>query len=347
MKALDPTASSLAIRSADEKGAVDAPFIILIPVYNDWSALEMLLGALDTALLASNLTAEILVVDDGSASTYKDEGMPEWAFKAIRSVEILELARNLGHQRAITIGLAYIEDNKRCQAVVVMDGDGEDDPKDVPRLIQAYREEDRSKVVFALRAKRSESLAFRVCYSLYRASYFMLSGSKVRFGNFSIIPYPLLRRLVVVSEIWNHYAAGVLKAKIPYKEIPTNRSRRLLGRSRMSFVSLVMHGLGAISVHGDVAGVRALIATVLLIAVSLIAISIVVVIRATTDLAIPGWASTLTASFFIILMQAVMVALLFAFMVLNSRSSSGFLPRRDYVYFVSSTRKIFPRHDHA
>ncbi|HWP41975.1 MAG TPA: glycosyltransferase [Blastocatellia bacterium] len=347
METFNPALYSSTARTADEKNAADAPFIILIPVYNDWAALDMLFNALDAALAGSKLTADVLVVDDGSTVSYNEANQGEKAFDAIQSIEILELARNLGHQRAIAVGLAYIEDNKRCQAVIVMDADGEDDPKDVPRLIQAYNDEARSKVVFALRAKRSESLVFKIFYSLYRTIYYLLSGSKVRFGNFSIIPYQLLRRLVVVSEIWNHYAAGILKARIPYKEIPTNRSRRLDGRSSMSFVSLVLHGLGAISVHGDVVGVRALIATVLLIIISAIAISIVVVIRATTDLAIPGWASTLTASFFIILMQAVMVALLFAFMVLNSRSSSGFLPRRDYVYFVLSTRRVFPGNDRS
>jgi glycosyltransferase involved in cell wall biosynthesis len=343
MKSIDPSPSPSTIGSLDEDRPASAPFIILIPVYNDWAALELLFDALDSALAQGNLTAEILAVDDGSTSPYKETLGDRPRFSAIQGIEILELARNLGHQRAIAVGLAYIEDNKACEAVVVMDADGEDDPKDVPNLIRAYEDEERGKVVFARRARRSESWAFKVCYSLYRAIYYMLSGSKVRVGNFSIIPYELLRRLVVVSEIWNHYAAGILKAKIPYTEVPTNRSRRLVGRSRMSFVSLVMHGLGAISVHGDVVGVRALIATVLLILFSAVAISIVVVIRATTDLAIPGWASTLTTSFFIILMQAVMVALLFSFMILGSRSSSGFLPRRDYLYFVLGPRKVYPR----
>ncbi|MEW6131444.1 MAG: glycosyltransferase [Acidobacteriota bacterium] len=316
--------------------------LIVTPIFNDWEAFELLLDALDASLQADNLEVDILAIDDGSSRPFC--GLKQInRFKAIRHLEILELARNLGHQRAIAVGLAYVEANKPCEAVIVMDSDGEDDPKEVPRLVQAYKRQAESKVIFALRTRRSESRTFRIFYVLYKGIYYLLSGSKVRVGNFSIIPCAMLKRLVVVSEIWNHYAAGILKAKIPYAEIPTARGRRLAGRSRMNFVSLVMHGLGAISVHGDIIGVRALLATLGLITISIVAIAIVIIIRTATTYAIPGWASTLVTSFFIILMQAVMIVLLFAFMILNGRSNLGFLPRRDYSHFVIGLKKIFPK----
>ena len=52
--------------------------------------------------------------------------------------ETLRLRRNLGHQRAIAIGLAHVQQATGCDAVVVMDSDGEDTPEGVAQLLRAY-----------------------------------------------------------------------------------------------------------------------------------------------------------------------------------------------------------------
>jgi len=313
--------------------------LIMIPVFNDWKSLEILLTNLDEVFNIRNCSSQVLVVDDGSnISSYNNFIVP--TFTALKKINILELRRNLGHQRAIAVGLAYIEANVSCQAVVVMDGDGEDDPKDVLRLIDKCAQEGYSKVVFAKRTKRSESQTFKFFYLVYKCFYQLLTGQKIRIGNFSIIPYKILQRLVVVSEIWNHYAAGLLKARVPYTEISSIRSSRLAGQSQMNFVSLVIHGLSAISVYGDIAGVRLLITTCLLIFLTIIAIMTVVIIKFNTDLAIPGWTSYIIALFFIILMQAVIISLFFIFLVLSGRNNSNFLPQRDYHYFILGLKQV-------
>ena len=46
---------------------------------------------------------------------------------------VLRLRRNVGHQRAIALGLTYLQVEAGCEAVIVMDADGEDRPADVPR----------------------------------------------------------------------------------------------------------------------------------------------------------------------------------------------------------------------
>ena len=70
-------------------------------------------------------------------------------------------AQALGHQRAIATGLCYAHDHLPAHVVVVMDGDGEDAPQDVPRLLDQVRATDGRKIVFAERTKRSESVVFR------------------------------------------------------------------------------------------------------------------------------------------------------------------------------------------
>ena len=258
------------------------------------------------------------------------------SFAALRRIDVLRLRRNLGHQRAIAIGLAYVEDCLQAGAVVVMDGDGEDDPADVPRLLERLDEEGNGKIVFAERARRSESLVFRIFYALFKLLHLFLTGKGVRVGNFSAIPRRRLSSLVVVAEIWNHYAAAVFRSRQPYCMIPTYRSRRLCGSSSMNFVSLVTHGLSAISVYSDVVGVRLLVMSIILAFLTLAGMVGAVLVRLATNLAIPGWASYTVGILLVLFVQAIMAAFVFSFVILGSRHGTTFLPRRDYSFFIGS-----------
>jgi glycosyltransferase involved in cell wall biosynthesis len=319
--------------------------VVLLPVYNDWPALGKLLGGLDRAFESARIEAEILVVDDGSTEPFDPSAVGSGdEFRAISRVDVLHLRRNLGHQRAIAVGLAFVEaERPESPAVVLMDSDGEDDPGDVPRLVERARLEGWRKIVFAERTKRSESWRFQMFYFLYRVTHRVLTGRWVRIGNFSVIPRARLSGLVATPELWNHYAAAAFASGQPFATIPTTRARRLDGRSKMNFLKLVVHGLSAISVYSDVIGVRLLIATALLIGLDLLALGSTVVVRLTTDLAIPGWATTAFGVLLIILLQSTTFLFAFSFMILAGRNASGFLPSRDYAHFVGSERVVYRR----
>src|SRR5438552_2892508 len=275
---------------AAEPVASNQPFVVLLPVFNDWTALRKLLVILHAVAKENGLRVRVLIVDDGSTLS-AEEGFSGQALPAFEGIEILRIRRNLGHQRALAIGLAYVEDNIPCQAVILMDSDGEDDPRDVPRLLQKYREESEQKIIFAERTKRSETWNFQLFYNLFRLLHYLLTSRQVRVGSFSVIPAVRLASLVVVSEMWNHYAAAAHKSRQPLALVPTHRSQRLDGKSQMNFTNLVIHGLSAISVYGDTIGVRLLVATSLLIGLSLAGLVGVGAVRLLTDVAIPGWAT--------------------------------------------------------
>ena len=199
---------------------------IVMPVYNDWDAAQRLLPLIDKALVSTSCRAQVLLIDDASTA----EPSEQWpgGFARIDGVSILRLRRNLGHQRAIAIGLVHIYQTLlKIDALVVMDADGEDRPEDIPALLDAFVAGNGREVVFAARSKRMEGLAFTLSYHAYRIVHKALTGISVRVGNFSVIPIESLGRLMVVSELWNHYAAAVFRSRIPYTSVPIPRGTRI------------------------------------------------------------------------------------------------------------------------
>ena len=311
--------------------------VIVIPVYDDWEAASALLDRLDAVMLRAALAPAVLLVDDGSPQPAPQDVL-EKPRAAIAAVRALELRRNLGNQRAIAMGLAYLAEHDDCQAVAIMDGDGEDAPEDVPRLLRALRENGSRAVVFAERRRRSEGLAFGVCYWLYRQAHRLLTGVAVRFGNFSVLPREAVLRLVTVPDLWNHYAAAVVNSRTAFEAIPTDRAPRLAGRSHMSFVALGVHGLSALSVFGERIGVRLSLLCGGAVVAEALAILSILGIRLLTPLAIPGWASTVAGLALLMLLQTIGFCVLFVFLVLQGRSQAAFLPSRDYAYFLRRVR---------
>jgi glycosyltransferase involved in cell wall biosynthesis len=316
--------------------------LILIPSYNDWRGLGILLEIIDDFLFTKTLKSSILIIDDGS-SIPLDKELSFKEFKAIDFIDILKLRRNLGHQRAIAIGLAYVEAEMSQDLVIVMDADGEDNPYKIDKLLTKYYQAKTPQIVFARRSKRSESRKFQFFYQIYRGMYKLLTGKEISFGNFSLIPRPILHQLVVVSEIWIHYASGVIKSRLPLTTVDIPRSQRLVGKSQMNFVSLVSHGLSSISIYGDVVGTRLLIATSGLIILCALLIAVVVAIRLGTTLATPGWATTAVGILSILMAQSGLILVVFSLLILASRNGFSFIPCRDYSIFILEIVKGYPR----
>ena len=313
--------------------------VILIPVFNDWEAAALLLADLDSALAQYPLPAEVLFIDDGSTLPLPD-AFAARQFTALRAVDILRLRRNLGHQRAIAVGLVHVYQNIPCRAVLVMDADGEDRPEDIRLLAERFNPENGC-IVFAARAKRLEHPFFRFLYHVYRLVHRVLTGDPVRVGNFSMIPFESLAQLVVVPEIWNHYAAAVIRARLRFETIPISRGKRQAGKSKMNFIALLLHGLSAFFVYGDIVGARLLVGIALALLLEFAAVAVGLGLRFSASPNIGSLAVYLAVILGIILLQAIPIALILVFTVIGSRSNISFLPIRDCPYFVSGVQRVF------
>jgi hypothetical protein len=314
--------------------------VIMSPVFNDWPSLTVLLHEIDMLLENKLFSVHFLAVDDGSTWPPEDFKDQTANLKHIHRFEILHLARNLGHQKAVAIGLAYINASIPCDAVVVTDADGEDQPADIIRLIDAHEANPR-QIIFARRVRRSEGIVFSIFYLIYKIIFGLLTGKEITFGNFSLIPSETLHRVVYLPEIWNHFAAGVMHSNLPSRNIPTERGKRYDGSSKMSFISLVVHGLSAISVYIEILTVRLMIVAGVVISIGMISFLVLLYVKYLTPLAIPGWATTVAIGIVVITFQAILLLTLLTFLVLNYRSSKLFIPAKDYQdYFLSIERLI-------
>ncbi len=315
--------------------------VILIPIFNDWESAGLLLRGLDRSLAGSPTPHEVVFVDDGStAPAPPDFGCGP--FSALQSVQILRLRRNLGHQRAIAVGLVFIYERMPCRAVVVMDGDGQDRPEDILPLAQEFDRAGRGSIIFAARAKRLETPLFRLLYHLYRLIHRVLTGDPVRVGNFSIVPAEALAQLVVVPEIWYHYAAAVIRSRLQFRSIPIHRGARLVGRSKMNTIGLLLHGLSAFFVYGDIVGARLLIALSLLLVSGVLFAGIGALLPSVAGIKLLTSAPYIIQSLGVVLLVGILTALVLVFTVIGSRVNIGFLPIRDCPYFVSRIDQIFP-----
>jgi hypothetical protein len=296
----------------------------MIPVYDDWQSFQILIERIDRLVSSWNAEISIFVVDDCSIGELPDRS-DFGDLSSIQHLELLSLSANLGHQRAIAVGLCELELREDFDGIVVMDGDGEDRPEEIGGLVQSFLAH-KNAVVVAQRIKRTESLVFRLFYFAYKLAFRVLTGQVIDFGNFCIIPSTLLHRLTHMPEVWNHLAAATIRSRLEIHRVPTRRGTRYSGSSSMNLESLVVHGLSAISVFTDKLFARLLLLSFLISVLDACFACAVIFARFFTNLAVPGWATSAVGLSAAILLQNITLSAIAAFLVLATRSSFASMP---------------------
>ena len=238
--------------------------IVVMPVYEDLEASSKLFVELART---QGPDTYVVAVDDGSVR----QPLPISALEAsgLEGV-VIRLRRNVGHQRAIAIGLGYVAEHfDGNDVVVVMDSDGEDTPESITELVAGLDSADVD-VVVASRRSRVESLKFKSFYIVYKLLFSLLSGRQISFGNFMAAKMPAVRRLASMQELWIHVAACVLGSKLRVQTCALDRGPRYAGRSKMNFVGLALHGFRALMVFAEDVLVRVGIACTMVAALSII-----------------------------------------------------------------------------
>lgn len=289
------------------------------------------------------LQLTVSAVDDGSTAAVTVKASDFAGLEHLDKIEVIQLATNVGHQRAIAVGLCAAIEGDDCDAVVVMDADGEDSPAAIKNLIQTAGSGDNYCVV-ARRGKRSENLTFKIAYTMYKIFFRLLTGREILFGNFCLLSRKYVRRLVNIPDLWNNVPAAILRSRLPIRMVTVDRSRRYAGRSKMGLTSLVTHGFSGISVYADTIFVRFFFFSLALFLLSVVSIVLVLTLRIFfPPYATPGWASTVTFGMSIILVQILSFTLSFILMLFNGRLQMPAIPRATYQAYIDERWLLHPR----
>ena len=218
--------------------------VILIPVYNDWKSLNKLLAQIDDCLKHNySLDNEILVVDDKSTEQIY---VNNEKFLHIKKIKILTLKKNLGSQKCIAIGLDHLKKMKNNSIITVMDGDGEDSPYQIKKMLdEAIKHE--NYVITSNRKKREESLLIRVFYKLHLIISFLFSYKWISFGNFTTFNSNNLEKILSNNNSWYAHSSSVLK-NCKIKKLYAKREKRYFDKSKLNLLSLIEHSLRVNSV---------------------------------------------------------------------------------------------------
>ncbi|HHW4670070.1 MAG TPA: glycosyltransferase [Xylella fastidiosa subsp. multiplex] len=290
------------------------PLVIVIPIFEDIEASSQLFQE-----LAKNQRTDtyIVAVDDGSI---RQPLHPEAITAAGLQGVVIKLRRNVGHQRAIAIGLSYVvEYFGDTHYVVVMDSDGEDTPGSISELL-GNLDSAQIDVVVATRKSCVETLKFRVFYVIYKYLFSLLSGRKIGFGNFMAAKMSAVRRLVAMQELWIHVAACVLNSKLRVSSYALDRGIRYAERSKMNFVSLALHGFRALMVFAEDVLVRVGIACTVIASSSIFG-GVLAFLLKMFGYATPGWFSLVNGILLLVFLQTAALTLLLLMMSGIIRSS--------------------------
>ncbi|MFY3742897.1 glycosyltransferase family 2 protein [Anaeromyxobacter sp. Red801] len=207
---------------------------VAIPLHNEETVLPELLRRLRAVL--DELPGgphQMVFVDDGSTDgtleVLEDEARRDERILAI------SLSRNFGHQAALTAALDHV----RGDVTVVMDGDLQDTPEEIPRFLE--RHADGFDVVYARRTQRKESWALRACYFLFYRVMARLSEVPVPLdsGDFALMSRRVVDHLKRMPE-HHRYLRG-LRSWVGLRQtgIDVERAERHAGRSKYGFFRLL------------------------------------------------------------------------------------------------------------
>ena len=217
---------------------------ILIPVYNDWQSVFKLLENINLEVSALDNEFSVIIINDAST-----ESRPKLTMNLenLKSVQVINMKENKGHARCIAAGLRYINEKEEFNYVIPMDGDGEDRPEELSLLVKKIKDYP-DIVITANRVKRSEGFIFKFCYLVHKYLTLIFTGQTIKYGNYTCLTKPAVKGMVNEAATWSSFSGSLAKTVKDKKSIPSIRSRRYFGPSKMSFISLLKHSLSIIAV---------------------------------------------------------------------------------------------------
>jgi glycosyltransferase involved in cell wall biosynthesis len=202
---------------------------VVIPVYDEAASLEPLIDAVGTALGSSSRSFEVIVVDDGSA----DDSAERLAALSVsrRWLRPLYLNRNYGQSAALQAGF----DHARGEIIVTLDGDLQNDPEDVPRLLDVLDAHPEVDVVSGWRVDRHDAaLTRRIPSRFANRLVSRVTGVPLHDYGCALKAYraPVLKELRLYGEMHRFVPALAAEVGARVVEVPVQHRPRAHGVSK-------------------------------------------------------------------------------------------------------------------
>jgi glycosyltransferase involved in cell wall biosynthesis len=199
---------------------------VVVPVHDEERSVGLLYEELQASLDPLDEPWEAVFVDDGS--TDGSFGALTRLHAAAENVRVVRLRRNFGKSAALAAGFAVADG----ETVVTIDGDLQDDPAEIPRLLAKLDE--GFDLVSGWKTKRRDPWRRRLLSRIFNAVTSRVSGLRLHDMNCGLKAYraEVLRGLRIYGEL--HRFLPVLAHYRGYRvaELPVNHRPRTHGRSR-------------------------------------------------------------------------------------------------------------------
>jgi glycosyltransferase involved in cell wall biosynthesis len=233
MSAVAPTLPVLATGQAPAAVTPVQPhrLSLVVPMYNEAENATVMIDEVQAALADYPQPWELILVDDGSTDGTAT-ALRRHAQQVGRHVRVIELARNFRQTAAMQAGI----DAARGDVIVTMDGDLQNDPRDIPRMVARLLAEDLD-LVAGWRQQRQDGLFLRKVPSRI-ANRLIRKVSGLEFQDLGcslkVFRGPVLRQIRLYGEMHRFIPAWLATVTSPSRmaEEPVHHRARQAGESK-------------------------------------------------------------------------------------------------------------------
>lgn len=217
-----------------------------MPVYNEAKNVEPLCRRIEQTCQDSRIDRyEVILVENGSWD--ESEAIIRRLHRENPRIKMLQLSRNFGYQGGISAGLAHA----RGEWVAVLDGDQQDPPEQIPKMLERARE--GFDVVYGIRARRNEGLAKKLAYAAFYRLWKVTARIKVPLdaGDFCIMHRKVVACITSIPER-QRFVRG-LRAWCGFRQAGIEYERQARSESESKFnlrsmINLSLDGLLSYSI---------------------------------------------------------------------------------------------------
>jgi glycosyltransferase involved in cell wall biosynthesis len=199
---------------------------VVIPVYDEREALRPLVDELLPQLRRLGRDVEVIFVDDGSRDG-SGEVLADLASEE-PEISVVRLRRNFGKGVALMAGFR----EAKGDAVITMDGDMQDDPAEIPRLLAGL--EEGADLVTGWKRKRRDPVGKRAASRVFNGVTARMSGVPLHDLNSGLKAYrgEVVRSLALTGDLYRYIPVLAANEGFRVREIPVNHRPRRHGRSK-------------------------------------------------------------------------------------------------------------------